>query len=274
MKRARMTQLLLALGLGVSALGGSINADSGVEPLQQCVILLHGLSRTDFSMQRMENALRREGYHVANVNYDSREHPVQVLAVQAIEQGLNACREAEATDRIHFATHSLGGILVRFYLRDHNLPELGRVVMLAPPNQGSEIIDVFGTLPGFEIFSGEPAQQLGTADGSLPRQLGPVDFEVGVIAGTRSLNPLLSMALPDLDDGKVTVENTKVEGMADFIELPYSHTFIMQRQEPIDQVIHFLAHGHFEHSPQTSGEDQESAKPAPSGGWPALFNFF
>jgi len=202
----------------------------------------------------MENALLREGYHVANVDYDSREHRVETLAEQAITLGLEQCGEAGEIDRVHFATHSLGGILVRHYLRDHELPTLGRVVMLAPPNQGSEIIDVFGTLPGFELFSGEPAQQLGTADGSLPRQLGPVNFEVGVIAGTRSLNPLLSMALPNLDDGKVTVENTKVEGMTDFIELPYSHTFIMQRQEPIDQVIHFLAHGQFRRTPSDADE--------------------
>ena len=211
-----------------------------------CVILLHGLSRTDFSMLRLESALRREGYAVANVHYDSREYGIDILADSAIAAGLGLCAE-QGAERIHFATHSLGGILVRFYMRDHELPQLGRVVMMAPPNQGSEIIDVFGDMPGFELFSGEPAQQLGTNSDSVPQQLGPVNFELGVIAGTRSLNPILSMALPDRDDGKVTVENTKVEGMQDFIELPFSHTFIMQRQESIDQVLHFLAHGIFDH---------------------------
>lgn len=212
-----------------------------------CVILLHGMGRTDFSMLRLESALRREGYAVANVHYDSRDYAIATLAERAIKKGLELCAEQDS-GRIHFATHSLGGILVRAYMHEHELPQLGRVVMMAPPNQGSEIIDVFGDFPGFELFGGEPAQQLGTNSDSVPQQLGPVDFEVGVIAGTRSLNPFLSMALPDRDDGKVTVKNTKVEGMQDFIELPFSHTFIMQRQESIDQVLHFLAHGVFNHS--------------------------
>ncbi len=231
----------------LDAVPGEHTAAGADESGNACVILLHGLSRTDFSMLRLESALRREGYAVANVHYDSREHSIAILAERAVTTGLALCAE-QGAERIHFATHSLGGILVRFYMRDHELPQLGRVVMMAPPNQGTQIIDVFGDIPGFELFSGEPAQQLGTNADSVPQQLGPVDFELGVIAGTRSLNPILSMALPDRDDGKVTVENTKVEGMQDFIELPFSHTFIMQRQESIDQVLHFLAHGVFNHS--------------------------
>lgn len=211
----------------------------------ECVVLLHGLSRTDFSMQRLEDTLEDAGYSVANIGYDSREHSVEQLAVTAVEQGVHLCRALQA-DRVHFATHSLGGILVRYYLSLHTISELGRVVMIAPPNGGSEIIDVFGALPGFALVSGEPARQLGTNAGSLPARLGPVDFELGVIAGTRSLNPLTSMTLPDEDDGKVTVENTKVEGMRDFIALPYTHTFIMLREEAIRQVVHFLDNGRFQ----------------------------
>jgi len=241
----------LTLLLATPVLNQPIIAQSAEPGGPACVVLLHGMGRTDFSMQRLEGALRNEGYAVANIHYGSREHTIEMLAEQVISLGLQSCAEQQASP-VHFATHSLGGILVRYYLRDRSLPELGRVVMMAPPNQGSEIIDVLGDLPGFELFSSEPAQQLGTNPDSIPMQLGPVNFEVGVIAGNRSINPLLSMALPDRDDGKVTVENTKVEGMADFIELPYSHTFIMQRQESINQVIHFLANGHFDHSGQAS----------------------
>lgn len=218
---------------------------SAVAQRDECVVLLHGLSRTDFSMQRLEDSLEDAGYSVANIGYDSRNHSVEQLSITAVEQGVNLCRALQA-DRVHFATHSLGGILVRYYLSRHTISELGRVVMIAPPNGGSEIIDVFGEWPGFGLVSGEPARQLGTSAGSLPTQLGPVDFDLGVIAGTRSLNPVTSMTLPDDDDGKVTVENTKVEGMRDFIALPYTHTFIMLRQEAIEQVIHFLDNGRFQ----------------------------
>ncbi len=212
---------------------------------EECVVLLHGLSRTDFSMQRMEESLENAGYRVANIGYQSRQYSIRDLADAAVQQGLDLCHMLQA-DRIHFATHSLGGILVRDFLSRSPVKDLGRVVMLAPPNRGSEIIDVFGDLPGFELFSGEPARQLGTNHDSVPRQLGAVDFELGVIAGTRSINPIASMTLPEADDGKVSVENTKVDGMQDFIALPYTHTFIMLRQPAIDQVLYFLQHGRFQ----------------------------
>jgi triacylglycerol lipase len=168
----------------------------------------------------------------------------------AINEGLDKCR-AELAHRIHFATHSLGGILVRYYLSLNTIDELGRVVMLAPPNHGSQIIDVFSRVPGFDLFTGEPGAQLGTSGpNSIPANLPPVTFELGVIAGNRSFSPIFSMTLPERDDGKVTVESTKIDGMKDFIEMPYTHTFIMQRAAVIAQVVHFLKHGEFDHPPE------------------------
>lgn len=241
LKPTTSARVLLALTLTCAA---------PVAAAQDCVVLLHGLSRTDFSMQKMADALSEKGYAVSNVHYDSRDFAIEELSVLAVNEGLARCR-ALKPPRIHFATHSLGGILVRYYLEQHTINELGRVVMLAPPNQGSQIIDVFGRVPGFEIFSGEPASQLGT-DGpdSIPANLPPVEFELGVIAGNRSFSPIFSLALPERDDGKVTVESTKIEGMRDFIEMPYTHTFIMQRDAVIAQVMHFFEHGEFDHPPE------------------------
>jgi pimeloyl-ACP methyl ester carboxylesterase len=148
---------------------------------------------------------------------------------------------------IHFVTHSMGGILVRYYLARHTVPELGRVVMLAPPNQGSEVVDRFSKMPGYETVNGPAGYQLGTAPDSVPNSLGPVTYPVGVIAGTESVNLLLSSALPDPDDGKVSVERTRVEGMADFITVEASHPFIMRDDEAIRQALFFLQVGHFAH---------------------------
>lgn len=214
----------------------------------ECVVLLHGLSRTDFSMKRLERELQENGYSVANIHYDSRDHSIEELVDGAVESGIAQC-EQHLVRKIHFTTHSLGGILVRHYLARKAVSKLGRVVMLAPPNHGSEVIDVFGDIPGFELFSGEPALQLGTDSGSVPQSLPPAhDYELGIIAGTRSISPFFSLALPDRDDGKVSVESTKIAGMNDFIEVPYTHTFIMQRQEVIDQVLYFLRNGRFIHA--------------------------
>lgn len=252
-RKMRPIRQLLTLLLAVSATSAALLATAQSPQLappaadSQCVILLHGLGRTSFSMQKMAGVLTESGYLTSNVHYDSRDFTIEQLAVMAIGEGLAECREMKAS-QIHFATHSLGGILVRYYLEQHSIDELGRVVMLAPPNHGSEVIDVFGRVPGFFAITGEPAPQLGTSGPeSIPAQLPPVDFELGVIAGNRSISPFFSMALPERDDGKVTVESTRVEGMSDFIEVPFTHTFIMQRDAVITQVLHFLEQGRFDH---------------------------
>jgi hypothetical protein len=139
----------------------------------------------------------------------------------------------------------MGGIVLRFYLEKHELVNLGRVVMLSPPNQGSELADWMAENPVLDRFLGPSAEQLGTGPESLPQRLGPVDFEVGIIAGDRTLNPLFSRVIPGADDGKVAVERTKVEGMADFLVVPHTHTYIMMRESVIAQVIHFIEHGDF-----------------------------
>ncbi|HEU5134596.1 MAG TPA: alpha/beta fold hydrolase [Steroidobacteraceae bacterium] len=212
----------------------------------ECVILLHGLARTSHSMVPLEEALRRKGYVVANIDYPSRDHPIEILAPEAVERGLAACRSCKA-EVIHFVTHSLGGILVRQYLARNTVLELGRVVMLAPPNQGSEVVDRFSKIPGYEAVNGPAGYQLGTGPESVPNMLGPVTYPVGVIAGTESVNLLLSSALPDPDDGKVSVARTRVEGMADFTTVDASHPFIMRDVDAIRQVETFLALGRFDY---------------------------
>lgn len=210
----------------------------------ECVVLLHGLARTADSMKKLEKALTAEGYAVANVDYPSRGHPVEELANLAVEQGLGECEKRE-TSKINFVTHSLGGILVRVYLKDHKRDDIGRVVMLGPPNQGSEVVDNLKNAPGFELLNGPAGMQLGTRETDIPRTLGPVDFELGVIAGTQSINLILSSFLPNPDDGKVSVESTKVDGMEDFVVLPTTHPFMMKNDAVIDQTVYFLKHGKF-----------------------------
>jgi triacylglycerol lipase len=214
---------------------------------QQCVILLHGLARTHLSMLAMEKALQRAGYNVINVNYPSRDLPIDELAKIAIEQGLNGCKQENGTS-IHFVTHSLGGILVRYYLQAHEIPELRRVVMMGPPNQGSEVVDKLKYFPGYLFVNGPAGQELGTTEGDLPKKLGPVNFELGVIAGKRSVNLMLSSMMPRPNDGKVTVKSTQIEGMQDFITLPVTHTFMMLNPNVIKQTLLFLKYGHFDHS--------------------------
>ncbi len=214
-----------------------------------CVILLHGLGRTSASMNKLENVLETNGYFVANIDYQSRKQSIEILAKQTVTEGVRLCQNNKSSP-INVVTHSLGGILVRQYLMTNKIPKLNHVVMLGPPNQGSEVVDQLRNIPGYKQIIGPAGMQLGTSKLDLPRKLGSVDFKLGIIAGTTSISPILSLMLPNPDDGKVSVASTRVNGMADFIMLPVSHTFMMNNANVIKQVMAFLSGGAFMHNQQ------------------------
>lgn len=223
------------------ALSGSGFAHAG-----DCVVLLHGLMRSSSSMQPMQRALEDEGFATANIDYPSRDYEVQELANIAVPAGLSQCRALDDIEHIHFVTHSLGGILVRQFLESNTIPELGRVVMLGPPNQGSEAVDDLEGVPGFDWINGPAGRQLGKGEASVPLALGPATFELGVIAGNRTIDPITSAVLENPDDGRVSVVDTKLEGMDDFVVVEHSHAFMMRMQEPINLTIQFLHNGAFQ----------------------------
>ena len=210
-----------------------------------CVVLLHGLARTATSMNPMQRALIEEGFETANIGYASRDNTVEELAEIVIPQGLEACRSNNGVGHVHFVTHSLGGILLRQYLSMHPISDLGRVVMLGPPNQGSAAVDELRDVPGFDWLNGPAGLQLGKGEDSVPLKLGPATFELGVIAGNRTIDPITSAVLENPDDGRVSVKDTKLDGMADFIVVEHSHALMMRMRRPIELTIRFLNSGSF-----------------------------
>jgi triacylglycerol lipase len=224
---------------------GSVSAHAtNPKPEGDYVVLLHGLGRTATSMKRLEYFFKERGYRVVNVTYPSTCFSVEELANVHLDEQLRQTISDPAA-RIHFVTHSLGGIILRQYLSNHTLQNLGRVVMIAPPNHGSDLIDHLKASALARKLLGPGALELGTDPNAVLNHLGPLDFQCGVIAGDRSLNPFFSRLLNGPNDGKVTVESARVDGMQDFLVLHSSHTWLIWRKQTLDQTLCFLESGHF-----------------------------
>ncbi len=240
--------VLIALGAW-SAQETNAPAQDDAPAMRGHVVLLHGLGRTKFSMSRMEEALEAEGYAVTNIDYPGVRAESFGALVSQVRTQVQACC-AGRPEPVHFVTHSLGGILVRAYLAESRPPNLGRVVMLSPPNQGSEWVDALGEYSLFQAATGPAAQQLGTDPEGAPARLGPVDFPLGVMTGDASWNPVGSWLIPGDDDGVVGVDRARIEGMRDFRVVNENHTNIMRSDEVIAEAIHFLENEAFRPRPE------------------------
>ena len=250
-----MRALFLALiAAATTAWAGSLEASSDApsapahKSVREPVVLLHGLALNATSMKKIATGLKKAGYRTCRVNYPSRDYPIDTLAVRLLPK-IRRCFPKDVADSVplHFVTHSMGGLLVRRLETLENAPRIGRVVMIAPPNQGSEVADSLAGTRFLELWGGPAGGQLGTGDAAVPRRLGTPEFEFGVIAATRSLEPWFSAMIPGRDDGKVAVKNTKLEGMRDFVEIPSTHTLVLWTDEAVKQVVRFLKTGRFEH---------------------------
>ena len=211
---------------------------------QEFVIILHGLGRTKRSMDKIERGLTRVGYNVINQGYPSTRQDITTLTEGFVAPAVEKCLQRNAS-KIHLVSHSMGGLLIRSYLHENALPKGSRIVMLSPPNQGSEVAEY---LKGFAIYRwilGPAAQQLGTRS-KLHDKWRPLTYEVGIITGNRSSDPWFAKLIPGPNDGKVSVERAKLPEMSDFLVIPEGHTLIMRSEITIWQILYFLHVGHFQ----------------------------
>ena len=211
-------------------------------PYGDGVILLHGLGRSSLSMEPMARALRRDGFSVLNL-----DHPARRLGISALADHVEAASarwRASGTGALHLVGHSLGGLVARAWIVRHRPERLGRVVLLGSPSGGSEIADRLVDFAPYRRLFGPAGAELTTDHAARDALLGAVDYPLGVIAGTRSLDPLGWALLPKPNDGKVTVARTRVPGAA-HLTLPVTHTFMMRAPSVIAATARFLRDGRF-----------------------------
>lgn len=238
-----MTRLVFIF-CGLALMGGGGPAAAEQPPAGDYVVLLHGLGRSAKSFARMADALREAGYDVLNVDYPSTDHPIPVLTEKFVKPAIDGHRK-DAARPIHFVTHSMGGIILRDLARRFRPENLGRAVMLSPPSQGSEVVDFLRKNGIVRKIMGPAFLQLGTEPDSFVNRLPPVDFEVGVITGDRTINFINSMVIPGPDDGKVSVARARLPGMTAFKVVHRTHPLIMNADEVIADVLGFLGKGEF-----------------------------
>lgn len=199
------------------------------------VIMIHGLGASSAYFRPLEKALKAEGYSTIRVGYPSTRYSIEKLSDQIFPLILK--KTADKNKKIHFVTHSLGGLLLRYYLHDNTIENLGIVIMLAPPNRGSEIIDFYKENSIVSSLIGPAAMQMGTEKTDLPHLLGDAYFSPIIIAGTKSYSEYFSSILPGDDDGKISVFNCSINGMKELITLPYTHEQIVRRKETINIIV-------------------------------------
>lgn len=245
----RLLPVLFTLVAVVSCGWGKLNPDK-VSRMSNSggdyVIMIHGLFNSSSRMDRFEEYFKERGYQVLNIDYPSADYPVEELSQKYLKPIVDSISVAEEQD-VHFITHSLGGLVLRHYLTHNNPPGLGRVVMLSPPNHGSELADLFLKRSLARKIAGPATMELRTENNGFFEKLGPIDYNLGIIAGNKSYTRGTDRHLPGADDGMVAIDSMKLEGMTDFIILNEHHRGLTRSIDAMKQAEYFLKNRQFNH---------------------------
>lgn len=221
---------------------------TNAEEKTELVVLLHGILRSKTDMLFLTKFFEKRGYKTLNILYPSREQRLEGLS-DFVHNKIITCPHYSENTTINFVTHSMGGLITRYYIAREKPKNLGKVVMLGPPNTGSEFADWLSETeilaPIFKTVFGPASQQLKTDYEHID---GDITYPLGVIAGNMSINPLAPWVLDGEHDGIVPVERTKIEGMKDHIVMAATHSFMMFNTDVMKQALHFLQNEVFDHA--------------------------
>lgn len=215
------------------------------QPKVEGVVLLHGICHSAFGMRGLSKFLTRSGFKVLNLDYPSTRYSLESLV--EIIHGAIKTFSASLEGPIHFVGYSMGGLLIRAYLKKYKPAHLGRVVMIGPPNHGSELADFLKDFKLYKKLFGPAGQQLITNQIQFKHIFCDTNFDVGIIAGKNSY--FFSRYFFDTpNDGQVSIESTHLDKSQDHITVCCNHLFLPIHKPAWNQVLHFLHSGHFDSS--------------------------
>jgi len=231
-----------------------VMGEAAPSPAPSTIILLHGFAGLAIMNRPLAHRLRRLGYRPVEIGYDSWGQSLDRICA-CLEPQLSRLNGEET---VHIVAHSMGGLVARALIHRRRPARLGKVIMLGTPNGGSEVADFLDRTPWLRPVLGRAAPALIThRPAAVDDLFGPVDYELGIIAGDRPLMPgAASRLLPAPSDGKVSVASTRLAGAADHIILPLSHSMLPYHELAHRQISHFLEHGLFAHDEQTADADK------------------
>lgn len=242
-------RIIKTIALCAAVLAGTAGPASA-EPAKETIVILHGIGHSRLNMAITEMALKEQGYDTLNISYPSLKHDIATLS-GFVHDRLDLAGVWNKSAKVHFVTHSMGGLVTRTYLEKYkeDIPhdKLGRVVMLAPPNGGSEVADLLKNFPPYQWVFGPAGQEL-TTENQTKNGIRPY-YDLGIIAGTKEWPYIVAaFVIPGQSDGRVALEKTKLEGMKDHLTLPATHSFISWKPDVHKQIVYFLRNGEFEHA--------------------------
>ncbi len=242
----RLAKAFCAAAMAVAAVAPSPLASytdiAALLPKGDYVVLLHGSEPSTKSMATLQRAFENEGYQVINVDYASRAPSILEMADsahQAIHRALT-----DKSRKVHFVGYSIGGLVARAYVHEYPPANMGRLVMLGTPNQGSEIADLMQGTAIFDHLVGQAGNELKTAY-NREALLGVPKYEAASIAGTISWDPVSSSVIEGADDGRVSVQSTTFNGMRDHLTVEETHGGLPQNHQVIMATKSFIKGGSF-----------------------------
>ena len=214
-------------------------------------IIFHGIYGESKDLQHISNILNVKGYPVVNIQYPTTTHPIEEMTEKYITpviekqiKNLNILNSNLKTEdqknlKINFIVHSMGSVLLRYYLKNHKIDNMGKVMFISPPSHGSPLSDnpISDSIP---YFLGPAVSQIKTDKNSFINTLGEPDYQCYILIGDHSDNFLYSFIIPGKDDGMIPFSTAGLQSCSMKVIINTTHTSILESEDTFREIENYF----------------------------------